>query len=228
MITLDQLARDYTSICHRLLSKSLAIDVNPLITSRTDAGNAIASWSRNASLEYMFGGLSLADAYIEVMRRRDYTILLSDYSALQISFTHGNGGLAGHRYCYFKCPMQIDEELVSEIGLVDYLMLAPPLRNDPLGPIRFEYDPEHASKEHPAVHCHIAQESCRVAIPSPLSIGHFIKFVFRQFYPGIWSACDWLRDWHCLHFNAAVEVPDVELDEMIFFTRGHLRRVRGQ
>ena len=83
-------------------------------------------------------------------------------------------------------------------------------------PVRFDYDPTAHSQHHPASHMTIQWSHSRIPVKSPLSLGHFIQFVFHNFYPWLWNAHSFLNEWprdelqttitaeerHMLHFSS--------------------------
>jgi hypothetical protein len=71
-------------------------------------------------------------------------------------------------------------------------------------PIRFDFNREKAREDHPASHVHMLRNECRIPVFAPLSIGHFVKFVFRQFYPEKWKDSVFLQDWPCTRFDRTV------------------------
>jgi len=62
-------------------------------------------------------------------------------------------------------------------------------------PLRFEYDPNNASDGHPICHAHFLWSHCRCSVVAPLSLGHFVKFIFHHFYPELWQKHAFLREW---------------------------------
>jgi hypothetical protein len=56
-------------------------------------------------------------------------------------------------------------------------------------------DPELQTETHPASHLHLLDEVCRWPVFGPICVGHFIRFIFRHFYPKIWSEFEKLRNW---------------------------------
>jgi hypothetical protein len=52
-------------------------------------------------------------------------------------------------------------------------------------PIRFDFDISTAS--HPVSHLTIGRACCRIPVYGPISLGHFVRFVFTQAYPEIES-----------------------------------------
>jgi hypothetical protein len=61
-------------------------------------------------------------------------------------------------------------------------------------PVRFDYDPNSATLVHPAAHLTFNHHECRMPVKGPLSLGHFVDFIFRNFYPEQWQAHALLRE----------------------------------
>src|SRR5208282_2190032 len=55
-------------------------------------------------------------------------------------------------------------------------------------------------------HLHISRDSCRVPVQAPLSVGRFVRFVLRHFYPGAWQAHKFLREWNCPDLASVISV----------------------
>jgi hypothetical protein len=53
--------------------------------------------------------------------------------------------------------------------------------------VRFDYDPSAAGILHPAAHMTINGSDCRIACVAPLHPYRFLDFIFRNFYPELWS-----------------------------------------
>src|SRR5262249_18184366 len=112
-----------------------------------------------------------------------------------------------HRLVYYPCPliMQPEEDDLGILDLIDLLNdreLVVRLRQET--PLRFEFDPDSATENHAASHLHLSRDSCRVPVYAPLSLGRFIQFVFRHFYPVEWENHAFLREWACEVMNPSI------------------------
>lgn len=56
-------------------------------------------------------------------------------------------------------------------------------------PLRFDYAPDHAADGHAASHVHVSHPDCRIPVYGAVSVGHFIRFVLTNYYPGWMEAC---------------------------------------
>jgi hypothetical protein len=167
----------------------------------TGRGTSYVSWSGEVS-----GGVgdrngpSLSD-YADLVKRKQYTLLLLDYSFLQISFVVDERQILWHRLVYYPCPLTTNEDEDGDIPILDLIDLLDEreiidrLRQET--PLRFEFDPAAATEDHPASHLHMSRNCCRIPVYAPLTLGHFIRFIFKHFYPTVWNANNFLRDWGC-------------------------------
>lgn len=48
--------------------------------------------------------------------------------------------------------------------------------------MRFDFDPENETEQHPLVHLHMNFEDTRISVHAPLCFTAFIKKIFRTFY----------------------------------------------
>lgn len=62
-------------------------------------------------------------------------------------------------------------------------------------PVRFDYDVNARGELHPASHVHISDPDCRMPVHAPLSFGHFIRFIFKNFYRSYWIENEFIRNW---------------------------------
>jgi hypothetical protein len=61
--------------------------------------------------------------------------------------------------------------------------------------LRFDYDIEKACVGHSGSHLHFCGENSRWPVFGPLSLGHFVQFIFRHHYPDLWWQHQLIRDW---------------------------------
>lgn len=180
----------------------LAKDSNVAVIEEVGGGHVSVVWKATESLEIDFGERPSWREYIEWVKARQYNVLLSDYSFMQMSYVLRDNTIVRHRLVYYPCPVAMDLEERGELGIVDLLdmlgesrELLDRLRQET--PLRFEFDLTAAKEGHPASHLHVSRESCRIPVHAPLSLGRFIRFIFCHFYPTEWTAHSFLRDWPC-------------------------------
>jgi hypothetical protein len=206
-----------------LLESNVAINVNGSVLKR-NGSNVLVTWP-NASLsalsDHVFGSLQ---EYRHFLRHREYTALLTDGALLQLSYSFDHDDVVGHRLCYYPCPLVLksggtsasfiddfDDQLAGELE-AQHAVLYASSRVDPIfglrlrGPLRFDFDARNYSPHHSASHLHLLQDDSRWPIYGPVSIGHFVRFVFRHFYPYLEVAA--LREWPLRHGGRTVTASE--------------------
>lgn len=123
-----------------------------------------------------------------------YSALLSDGALLQMTYEFSGHDLVGHRLAWVPCPFNVDRDLLQTAPPVDVFDLyAGESKNVFLrSAVRFDFDVGRAAPDHPAVHLSLNASHCRIACAAPLRVGHFVEFVFRNFYPATWRAHPYL------------------------------------
>jgi hypothetical protein len=131
------------------------------------------------------------EQYFQWLERGEYSAVLPDASLLQITYDVTDRQVTAHRLAYVPCPTVVNQRWLQEgesIADVVEAYLGSDASTVVLrSPVRFDYDPIAADSCHPAAHMSINSESCRVACVAPLHPYRFIDFVFRHFYPQLWS-----------------------------------------
>lgn len=189
-----------------LWSSGIAVDFNtPVI--RSSGNKAIVTWA-SAPVVLTDSVFATISEYRRLVIARQYTCALRDGALVQISYSFDGANVVSNRFCYYPCPLALSaeswdpnegsfldlfddllleefsssaEDLLSldEAGIRPHLMLR--------GPIRFDYAPNQAAPGHSASHLHFGTEETRLPVFGPLSIGHFLRFVIRHFYPDVWT-----------------------------------------
>ena len=99
---------------------------------------------------------------------------------------------------YFPCPFDFDQEELLTLGLLEAMEIYEESGVDIVrlrSPVRFDFDSEADPETHPASHMTFEWSHCRIPVMSPLSPGHFIRFLFSNFYPSLWRNHEFLREW---------------------------------
>ena len=193
-----------------LLSTSgIAIATTKAVVQHGDGGVLRITWATNAMVP---GDLFRAESanveeYRGWLRSQAYSALLFDGSLIQISYDFVQSRLIAHRLLYFPCPFDLDADLldsepISEIVdlYLDQTVTAVKLRS----PVRFDFDVAAMSDTHPASHMTFEWSHCRVPVMSPMSVGHFVQFVFKNFYPKMWNVHNFVREWPIYHFEESI------------------------
>lgn len=119
----------------------------------------------------------------ELLRERQYTVLLYDRSIIQVEFTIKNGEIVKERLLFLKKHNKIwDKEEIRMSDAADEDWFA-----DEDGiPVflRVDYDPKsHIECDHAATHLTISNyETCRIPIQNVVSFSEFVRFVLFHFY----------------------------------------------
>jgi hypothetical protein len=196
----QRLRQEIATFVESMWNARLVRDSNVPIIQPLGGRTASVSWSGTVG-----GGIASRNGpsleeYADLIRARQYTLLLLDYSLLQISFIFEGSKVAKHRLVYYPCPLILEPE-ESDMGILDVIEILSDrelvLRLRQETPFRFEFDPNAASEDHAASHLHVSRDSCRIPVYAPLSLGRFIRFVFRNFYAAEWQAHSFLREWTC-------------------------------
>lgn len=170
------------------------------------------------------------EEYRRLVLNGHYSCLLRDGSLLQIAFEFRRDDLVKHRLSLVPCPIVLDDVFLQVDGdwleIFDGLIAEEGLRIAALAEdadasagilrlrstLRFDYDTAAHRPDHPCSHVHLSQERMRWAVLGPLSLGHFVRFVFRHFFPDWWAEHEFLRDWPVRH--SARTVTEEESHEL--------------
>jgi hypothetical protein len=183
-----------------LLRSEIALFINTVAVD----GSRVSwhSFHKEANFLAHRGHPSIAD-YRRWIENGAYSAVLFDGSLLQITFDVDGQGITGHRLAYVPAPFAMDLELLQAEPLAEVIdMYAAGPTSDVIlhAALRFDYDPNAAAPGHPAAHFTVNSTECRIACAAPLRLGHFANFVFRNFYPALWTANPYLhglsrKDW---------------------------------
>jgi hypothetical protein len=213
-----------------LLNNGIAIDFNSAIV-RESNHNSIITWANAPKniFDTLIGRFASLTEYRNLLQNRLYHCMLYDGSLIQFGYLFNDDELVKHRNCFYPCPLSINpleikglqpgddfvtlfdyfldqeaDEIKACISTADYSRPQELLRLST--PFRFDFDPNTQLNNHPASHLHIIDGDCRLPIFGPLSVGHFVRFIFHHFYPQIWSEYDVLRNW-TLDFHSRSITP---------------------
>lgn len=218
-MTPPQTRNELQNLIALLTGTGIVLRSNPIIL-RSDGTSRSVSWESPAGRAPLWiqDTASIAE-YRRVIRLADYLCLLSDAAIIQAAFEFNGNDLVSHRLLWLPSPVRLPPvepddpiEEIIDILLDDggkQILDEEPERADavPLllvAPLRFDYDPQRQAPGHPSSHLHICRSHCRIPVFSSLSLGHFIRTVFRHFYPDVWSTSDELREWALHSANRSV------------------------
>jgi hypothetical protein len=224
---------DISALVSSLLEAKLAVDSNPVGVHRRGNLQYVTWPSALDAPPVDPEDFASVKEYRELIRSRFYTCLLIDGSFLQLGYTFHRDELRKHRLCFYPSPIALradeyepemdvgeivdfylDDELAAfrsflraddeETGIVGNSEMRLRMRS----PVRFDFDLDNQAVDHPGSHLHISHEECRWPVFGPLSVGHFARFVFRHFYPDLWSEHEFLRSIVMRSGNRSITVDE--------------------
>lgn len=214
-MTPAQIRNEIERFITTLFEARLALDSNkPLMLPFN--GGTLVTWSNQVSLSELFDNTSTLEEYLATLRNRWFTAILFDGAMLQVSYIFVGDSIKKHRLSFYPCPIQFTPRELEEytieqlIDLLDGSEFKDRIRLE--GPLRFDFDLDAGTVDHPASHLTISRTSCRIPISAPLSLGHFVRFLFRNFYPAEWANSEALREWACSTENSCL--PEIEEDRL--------------
>ena len=195
-----RLFRDVTDFLSLLLRSGIALATTNVVMLPGSAGRRRITWATNSSVPpnlFRIDSPTIAE-YQGWVDSQGYSAMLQDGSIIQISYDFHNSDLVGHRLLYFPCPFDLDLELLDTLTLSELIDLYLGEGSDKVrlrSPVRFDFDPVAHSRNHPASHMTFQWSHSRIPVKSPVSFGHFVQFVFQNFYPHLWDAHEFLNMW---------------------------------
>jgi hypothetical protein len=230
--------RETRELVTGLLARGLAIDSNPTVVRGTAPNYRVTWTPNPGARPLVIPGeYGTYREYLRLLTDRQYTCLLADAALLQITYDFSDDEIVGHRLCYYPCPIDIREEDFESGDNLDAIIqfhmeseATSAIEESPEGddevegaesepepprprirlrsPIRFDYDPRSAGANHPVSHLHVIHEDCRWPVFGPLSIGHFVRFVLKHFYPHVQSNIPELETWPLRYGNRSITVEE--------------------
>jgi hypothetical protein len=229
-MTPNEARTEIANLATALLRAGLAVSINTP-TMHNLGQNWRVTWPAAMADTGILSELPFASIieYRRFILGNHYIALLADGALLQISIDIRNNDVVGHRMCFYPCPilLPLDTDILS-FDDFDSLVIqefenhteAIASGSDPhvvnlrlRTPLRFDYAPDAASPVEPASHVHLSTGVTRLAVHAPLSVGHFVQFVFKHFYPEVWQNAELtnLSHWPLRQMNRCV-TPDDELN----------------
>ena len=197
-MTANRTRDELENLLVQLVWAGVALTMNSVVLRNVSDGQRV-TWSSPKPLPAIARAkFGTVEEYLSWIDAQMYSAVLYDGALLQLSYDFDGPELVGHRLLYYPCPFDVDPLLFNDAGILDVLELyrsGGAERVRLRSPMRFDYDPKNQRDFHPASHLTFISESCRWAVASPLTLGHFTKFVFRHFYPAHWNNLSFIRDW---------------------------------
>jgi hypothetical protein len=201
-MTPNEARSDISRLAAELLKADLAVAVNAP-TVRSDGERWRITWPAAFTSIGLLSSLPFASIYEyrSLLLGSHFICLMSDGALLQLSLDIRNNETIGHRFGYYPCPVvlpggidildsdELDiillQELDSHIGSISDNTTPSNVQLRLRSPIRFDFDADQTSE--PPSHFHFGNPDIRVPVHSALSVGHFVQFVMRHFYPEAWA-----------------------------------------
>lgn len=192
------LRSEISQLLRLLLDADVALYINPVRRINTYKGVTRVTWDGGCNLPGAIfrGDFATIAAYWEWVEANAFSAILFDGALLQITYDFLGQDLIGHRLLYCPCPYDLDNDLLRAEPVLDVVSMYKEKDETMVrlrSALRFDY--HKGATEEPAVHMTLFWKHSRWAIVAPISPGHFIRFIFRQFYPVLWRAHEFLRNW---------------------------------
>ncbi len=190
MTTTRSLRDEVKNVLDYLSNAELTLYTNPVSMSAT----GVAWHAHKQQAEFLITREHTYEQYLIWVENGSYSALLRDASLLQISYEVRDGKIVAHRLAYVPCPCIVSQDLLDALleeghSIDEIVSLCEHARDVVFrSPIRFDYDAANAKPGHPASHMTINSPDCRIACVAPMHVLRFVDFVYRNFYPKLWSA----------------------------------------
>jgi hypothetical protein len=199
MMTPNDVLHEINNLVRLLAEYGLTLDANRAVRVRS-GGLDHVGWpsTSSPSPDLLPESFATIGDYCAILKNRSYTALLFDGAILQLHYAFKGGAMLQHRLCYYPCPYDVKQADLATDPALDVIERYQAQGGEFLrlrSPLRFDYDARGARPGHPTCHVHVLAPDCRCPVVAPISTGHFVRFVFRHFYPGEWETCGFLREW---------------------------------
>ena len=189
-----QIAQVIARTCGDLYSLGLLFTYsNPCVNDVE--GIEHVSWPTQGSGSAMSHPFGTLEQYADWLRQGEFTCLLFDYSLIRASYECIGNTVVGHSLLYWPCPIGFELEAESLGDICDGIEMCvdSPLRASEVcgltmrTPMRFDFDPDRESDNHPLVHLHTQFDDTRIGVQETMSFPSFIKKILRTFYRDKWE-----------------------------------------
>jgi hypothetical protein len=210
---------DIKNVVDLLLADELVINVNN-VSIHARGLQRVVTYDSGLDLEFgIQKDFTQLSEYRRFVADSMYLVMLNDGALIQASYTYYREKLLKHQLGFYPCPVDVSrKDLVTEdpLTIIDRVLIGGPSTMLLRSPLRFDYSREDATADHPAVHLTLNWAHCRIASSAPLSFGHFVRIVFRHFYPKEWRSTEWLRELRVRRLNRSISEeqacePHIEL-----------------
>lgn len=196
MITARHVRNHIQNLIDLLINSEIAIAANPAVIL-SHGKTMRVTWPVKSALTTVPVPFGTIGEYMRILEARAYSVVLFDGALLQISYDIVRKDIMGHRLCYYPCPFDVDKELLLGEPILDVVEAYASSESTGVrlrSPIRFDFSLREGIT-YPNSHVHLLWPHCRCPVFAPLSLGHFIRFVFSNFYPELWYRHSFLQEW---------------------------------
>ncbi|GHT06340.1 hypothetical protein AGMMS5026_01910 [Endomicrobiia bacterium] len=140
------------------------------------------------SISDMTNLVNIIDRYKKFIENKFYNFILFDGALIQIFYRFKEDEIVEHRLAYVPSSITLtSEECYNEsiIGMIDMIKddkIELNKRLNDRATIRFDFDRNNSSEDHPASHLTFISNSCRIPVCSPITPNGFIRFILENFY----------------------------------------------
>lgn len=194
-----------------LVDRGIAVTRTSVIQQHMGRGRSRITWPRVGVEPPWDAPAETPATYRAWLEAGAYSARLRDGALLQISFDYEDDELVAHRLCFMPCPYDLLDDEIRDWDIFEAIELLSGSSADQVrvaGPVRFDFDQRVARPGHSASHLTLVSPQTRIPTVAPLSLGHFVRFIFRHFYPDEWTANAFLREWGMEYAKHTIEVDD--------------------
>lgn len=215
-MTLNNTFHELTNFVDLLARSYVAAKINAVVIKHfRNSGIRRVTWGSTATAygPLVGQGDGTIGEYRHWLSANAYSAILFDGSIVQITYDYAGNLLTKHRLLYFPCPFLLPSELLDELPILELVDHYIDRGIDEVRlktPVRFDYEREADAADHPTSHLTFQSPDCRIPVVSPLSLGHFVEFVFRNFYPQQWKDHRFIREWQTHEFERTIDVDEMK------------------
>lgn len=218
-MTPNQLCNSINTLLYKLLQNELVLDIKTHSVQAQPNNYRLITWDspppdpEDSVDEFPQDQYATIKEFLFFLNNGQFSIVLLDGSLMQIEYKFHRDEIRWHRLCYYPCPVHSESistaedvplgDVINDMNLDD-LKESLRLRS----PLRFDFDPENASNQHPSSHLTINMSSCRVPLRAYMDTRRFIEFVLKNFYPETWERASQLIDFPNIHTPTCIEQSD--------------------
>ncbi|WP_457642388.1 DUF2290 domain-containing protein [Persephonella sp.] len=186
--------RQIEYITKSFIEESFSIDQNfPKLEKDENKNICEISWINFRNVSFSHKDESYEIIYINILKERDFNILMLDGSVIQMLYRFDNSGnsikdhiLAFYPHYSFVQYQDMPDEYESKLYGVE---LFSEIQTGKIAtfPLRFDYSHDnHTDVIHPKSHLTLGNyKSCRIPVSKPITPYKFIKFILMNFYSNL-------------------------------------------